>query len=75
MIPQKGFNFSTESEEGKMLLAALAMMTGNPEWSSKTPDTVTNEVINLANQIFYEEEWKSDQIRKKRSDSVDNILS
>ena len=44
---------NTRSTEGKLIIAALGLLS-----SDKSPDEVLNNVCEMANQIFYEDEIK-----------------
>ena len=74
MIKVQDLNFSTETDEGKMLLAAIAIMTGNPTWSHKIVGDVVEEISDMANFIYYESEWKFEKKRIKRDKVMDSIL-
>lgn len=70
------------TEEGKVLMAAIAILTSldnddlkNNLWGGMVhPDDALERVIELANKIFYEEEWKSEQILKERDFKLNKIL-
>jgi hypothetical protein len=69
---------NTSSDEGKLLLAALAVLTSidtidikNGEWGGSVhPDLALEKVIDLANRIFYDNEdyknWKKTIDRDKQ---------
>lgn len=70
------------TEEGKVLMAAIAILTSldnddlkNNLWGGMVhPDDALERVIELANKIFYKEEWKSEQILKERDFKLNKIL-
>jgi hypothetical protein len=75
-------DFSTETTEGKLLLAALAILTSIDEKDIKDkkwggwvhPDIAIQQVTDLTNKIYYEEEWKQYQTSKSRDDKISDIL-
>lgn len=75
-------DFSDNSDEGKMLLAALSVLTSieckdikEQKWGGMThPDEALQRVIDLANRIYYEEEWKEEQKRIKRDNKINDII-
>lgn len=70
------------TDEGKVLMAAIAILTSldkedleNNLWGGMVhPDDALERVIELANKIFYEEDWKSEQILKERDHKLNKIL-
>lgn len=89
IIPEeykKTKEFDTKSVEGKLLLAALCILTTiTPEkikegeyGGMNHPDDVTEKVWRLANYIFHEENFKkfeeSERISDLRNDRIMNIL-
>lgn len=46
-------DINTKSPEGKLIMAALGLLS-----SDKSPDEVLNNVCEMANQIYYEDEIK-----------------
>lgn len=75
-------DFSTNSIEGKLLLAALAILTTISEkhlnekrfGTSTHPDDALKEIVNLANRMYYEEEYKQWKHTEKRNTKIDNLL-
>jgi hypoxanthine phosphoribosyltransferase len=70
------------STEGKLLMAALAILTtidykhiASGNWgTSITPDTAVKQITELANKIYQEEEWKAEQQRIIRDNNINKIL-
>lgn len=70
------------TDEGKVLIAAIAILTSldkqdlkNNLWGDMVhPDDALERVVELANKIFYEEEWKSNQIIKEREYKLNKLL-
>lgn len=75
-------DFSHDSDEGKMLLAALAVLTSidkkditENKWGGWVhPDDALRRVADLANKIYYEEEWKAEESRIKRDEKISKII-
>ena len=78
MLDLKFNQFDSDSEEGMLLLASIAILTGNIDMSkygpNKTPDEVFSEVQDLANRIFFEEEYKQLELQNKRNRIIDDII-
>ena len=70
------------TDEGKVLIAAIAILTSldkqdlkNNLWGDMVhPDDALERVVELANKIFYKEEWKSNQIIKEREYKLNKLL-
>jgi tRNA(Phe) wybutosine-synthesizing methylase Tyw3 len=73
------------SDEGKILIAAIGILTSinrddvDKYWGGMIhPDDALERVVDLANKIFYQEEWQLEQIKEKikekREDSINKIL-
>lgn len=70
-----------DTEEGKLLLAALSILTSMNKsdihsegyGGSSYIGDVMIKVNELANKVFYEKEWESYQIIKKREDKLNDI--
>jgi hypothetical protein len=75
-------DFNGDTLEGKLLLSAIAILTSidqedikSCKWGGMTsPDTVMEQIVELTNKIFYEEEWKLEQERIKRDKKINQIL-
>ena len=70
--------FDLASEEGMLLLASISILTTNIDMSkygsNKTPDEVFKHIQDLANRIFFEEEYKQAELQKKRNRIIDGII-
>lgn len=81
MIEKTFENFSVDSDEGKIMLAAIAILTSlthediksNRYGGCSNPHSVFDIVVDLANKIYFESEWKLDQLNKKRIEKI-NII-
>lgn len=75
-------DFNDNSPEGKLLLAAISILTSingedikDNKWGGMVhPDTALEQIQNIANRIYYEEEWKADQIKIMRDTKINSIL-
>ena len=69
--------------EGKLLIMALAALTSlslddikDKRWGgSVSPDDALERIVDIANQVYYEDEWKSEQKMKKRDKKINIILN
>ena len=76
-------NINTDSDEGKLLLAAIAILTSITEgdikekkWGGMThPDRALNQVEDLAMKIFHEEEYERWKLSKERDGKISHLLS
>ena len=76
-------DFNDNSPEGKLLLAAISILTTISEedlkdnkWGGMVhPDDALLKIQDLANRIYYEEEWKIEQIKIKRDTKINSILN
>lgn len=75
-------DFNSDTPEGKLLLTAISILTSvdnedikSCKWGGMThPDTAMEQIVELANKIFYEKEWKLEQERIKRDNKINKIL-
>ena len=75
-------NINTSSDEGKLLLAAIAILTSitqeditERKWGGMThPDTALNQVEDLAMKIFHEEEYERWKLSKERDGKISHLL-
>ena len=64
-------------------MAAIAILTSinhkhldNNQWGGNiTPDTAVKQITELANKIYYEQEWKAEQLRINRDNNINQILN
>ncbi len=57
MIDAKFNKVNTSTAEGKLLVAAIGMLT-TASFNDKTPDEVLKHICEMANRIYYEDEIK-----------------
>jgi hypothetical protein len=78
MIDIKFNQFDTDTKEGMLLLASIAVLTGSIDTkkygSNKSPDEVFKHIQDLANRIFFEEEYKQIELQNKRNRIIENLL-
>ena len=75
-------DFNDNSPEGKLLLAAISILTSinvedikDNKWGGMVhPDNALLKIQDIANKIYYEEEWKGEQIKIKRDTKINSIL-
>lgn len=75
-------DFNDNSPEGKLLLAAISILTSikgedikDNKWGGTVhPDNALLKIQDIANRIYYEEEWKMEQIKIKRDTKINSIL-
>ena len=75
-------DFSGDTPEGKMLLAAVAILTSiepidikeNKFGGMSHVDNVIKQIAELANKIYYEEEYKQHKKTLKRDNKINEIL-
>ena len=80
---EKLTDINLESPEGKLLMAAVAILTSidhkhidSHKWGGMlSPDKAVKQITELANKIYYEEEWEKEQQRIKRDNNINNILN
>ncbi|MCK9476789.1 MAG: hypothetical protein M0R46_12760 [Candidatus Muirbacterium halophilum] len=71
-----------KTDEGKLLLASLAILTTITEEDiineiygvTTTPDQVFDKIQILANKIYYNEEFEKEQIRLKRENKMKKLF-
>ena len=76
-------DFNDNSPEGKLLLAAISILTSikaedikDNKWGGMVhPDDALLKIQDIANRIYYEEEWKGEQIKIKRDTKINSILN
>ena len=75
-------DFNDNSPEGKLLLDAISILTSinvedikDNKWGGMVhPDNALLKIQDIANRIYYEEEWKAEQIKIKRDTKINSIL-
>lgn len=73
---------NTDSVEGKLLIMAMAMLTTidyedikNNEYGGMShPDDVLAKIVELTNKVYYEDEWKSSEVKRNRDVKINRIL-
>ncbi len=84
MISEINFrNFDNSTPEGQMLLAAMAILTSiEPKDIHEGkfggmchPQDVFEKVLDLANRIYYEEEYKTYLKSKERDSKLNSIIN
>jgi len=83
MINLKTIKDIKDSEEGQLLLMAIAILTSitpkdikEDKWGGMVhPDDALERIQDLANKIYYEEEWKGEQIKIMRDTKINKILN
>ena len=76
-------DFNDNSPEGKLLLAAISILTSitpkdikEDKWGGMVhPDDALVRIQDLANKIYYEEEWKAEQIKIMRDNKLNKIIN
>jgi hypothetical protein len=71
-----------KSQEGMLLVAALAILTSIQKddinengWGGLvSPDEGIRKIQDLANRIYYKEEWESQKKSKERDKKIDDVL-
>ncbi len=84
MINQKTIkDINDKTEEGKLLLMAISILTSikpddikSDKWGDMVhPDDALMKVKDLANEIYYEEEYKAEKKRIMRDNKINSILT
>ncbi len=82
MINIKKINQIADTDEGKVLLAAIAILTSIDEqdiednlWGGMVhPDEALEKIVELANKIYFFQEWEAEQISKQRESKLNKII-
>jgi len=72
----------TNIDEGKLLLAAISILTSidseqikRKRWGGMiSPDQAHDQIVELANRIFFEEEYKQIEFQNKRNKIIEGII-
>ena len=83
MINKDSISDISDNVDGKLLMMALAILTSltkedidNNRWGGWVhPDIAFRQVVELANKVYYEEEWKSEEIKREIRRNRDNKLN
>lgn len=75
-------DFNADTDEGKLLVAAIAILTSidkedikSNKWGGMvSPDTALEQIQDLANKIYFEQEYKIYLHQKERDNKIQNIL-
>lgn len=70
------------TQEGQLLMSAIAILTSidhhhitNNQWGGNiSPDKAVKQITELANKIYYEDEWKAEQIKLNRNNKINQII-
>jgi hypothetical protein len=76
-------SIDTGTDEGKLLLAALAILTSiteedvsNKKWGGMvSPDVALERIEDLAMKIFYQSDYDKYLLTKLRDDRIDSLLN
>lgn len=68
--------------EGKLLIMAMAILTTidyedikkNEYGGGSHPDVVLAKIVELTNKVYYEDEWKSSEVKRNRDVKINKIL-
>ncbi len=80
MILSSFGSFDISSDEGRMLLASIVILSSNEEifsgkyGSKRSPDQIIDLIRDLANKIFFEEEYFRQEKINKREELIENII-
>jgi len=80
---EKFREIDTNIDEGKLLLAAISVLTSidteqikRKRWGGMiSPDQAHDQIVNLANRIFFEEEYKTEVKRKRKEKRRTRIIN
>jgi len=84
MITKDRFSLiDTNIDEGKILLAAISILTSIDEEDIKrkrfggmvSPDQAYQTVVDLANRIFHEFEYKNEKKRKRKESKRNRLIT
>lgn len=73
---------NTDLVEGKLLIMAMAILTTidyedikkNEYGCGSHPDVVLAKIVELTNKVYYEDEWKSSEVKRNRDVKINKIL-
>ncbi len=76
-------DLNDQTDEGKLLFTAIAILTSldtkdikSGKWGGMThPDTALEQIQDLANRIYFEEEYERHVIKEQRNNKIVEILN
>lgn len=79
---KKLYDLNLESAEGQLLMSALAILTSLDKEHIKSgeygecshPDNVLGKVVDLANKLYYKEEYEKYLISENRNNKINGII-
>lgn len=64
-------NWCDENDAGKLLLMSIAILSGEGEFRKMAPHQIFEEIRDLANKVFHENEWREEQKIKNRISKIE----
>lgn len=76
-------DINLNTPEGQLLMSAVAILTSighkhitTNQWGGNlNPDKCVKQISDLANKIYYEEEWEKEMQRIKRDNKINQIIN
>jgi len=83
MITIKKISELPDTEVTKLLITAVAVLTSISEadieeemWGGTVqPDDALKQIVELANKLYYFDEWESDEKSKERIEKINKIVN
>jgi DNA phosphorothioation-dependent restriction protein DptG len=83
MITIKNISELPDTEVTKLLITAVAVLTSISEadieeemWGGTVqPDDALKQIVELANKLYYFEEWESEEKSKERIEKINKIVN
>jgi len=83
MITIKKISELPDTEVTKLLITAVAVLTSISEadieeemWGGTVqPDDAIKQIVELANKLYYFDEWESDEKSKERIEKINKIVN
>jgi len=83
MITIKKISELPDTEVTKLLVAAVAILTSISEadieeemWGGTVhPDEALEKIVELANKVYYFDEWESEEKSKERIENINKIVN
>lgn len=66
-------NWVDGNDVGKMLLMSIAILSSEGKFRNMTPDGIFEEIKDLSNRVFHENEWNGEQKIKNRIRKIDSL--